>query len=153
MLAIDFSTMSDKTYAEGVLSMMQALYAEDEPASEADFRRFPATIDLVLREPGRGRIILFRESGSLVGYALLIPYWSNEFGGTLLFVDELYVNPEARSRGIGRRFFELLSNEPPFAAVAIALEVSPRNTRARALYESLGFIPRANAQLTKRLFR
>jgi hypothetical protein len=33
----------------------------------------------------------------LRGYALLIPYWSNELGGTLLYVDEIFVIPEARN--------------------------------------------------------
>jgi ribosomal protein S18 acetylase RimI-like enzyme len=32
-------------------------------------------------------------------------------------------------------------------AVAFELEVTGRNTRARALYERLGFVPRKNASL------
>jgi hypothetical protein len=45
----------------------------------------------------------------LLGYALLIPYWSNEFGGVLLFVDELFVLREVRNRGIGHSFFRFLT--------------------------------------------
>ncbi len=36
---------------------------------------------------------MFHEGVQLVGYAILIPYWSNEFGGNLLFIDELFVSP------------------------------------------------------------
>ena len=46
--------------------------------------------------------------------------------------------PDARNRGIGRSFFRNLCKARPFEAIALALEVSPGNHRARRLYESLG---------------
>jgi GNAT superfamily N-acetyltransferase len=151
MSDISFTTMTDEIWVADVLVMMQALYAEDEPATPVDPRRFPSTIEYLLREPGRGRVVLFIEDVCLRGYALLIPYWSNEFGGTLLFVDELFVIPAARNRGIGHKFFEFLARERPFDAVAVALEVSPENRQARKFYESLGFHLRRNAVLTHRI--
>ena len=85
------------------------------------------------------------------GYALLIPYWSNEFGVTLLFIDELFVIAQARSRGIARQFFAFLAASRPFRAVALALEVDPTNERAKNLYESIGFERRPYSTLTYRL--
>src|SRR5215813_12986771 len=105
VVTISFTTMTDGRWTTEVLTMMRALYAEDEPASAPDYGRFPLTIERLRSEPDRGRIVLFMEDESLCGYALLIPYWSNEFGGGLLFVDELFVTPNARNRGIGRQFF------------------------------------------------
>ncbi len=143
--------MNDLQQKAEVLDMMRALYSKDQAASPADQSRFPLTIDFLIAQPSRGRIVLFNESGLLRGYGLLIPYWSNEFGGTVLFVDEVFIIPEARERGIGRSFFTFLDEERPFDAVALALEVSPSNTRARRLYESLGFTHRENSVLTYRL--
>ena len=77
-------------------------------------------------------------------------YWSNEFGGNLLFVDELFVKPESRNRGIGRNFFEYINTERPFAGVVCALEVAPNNDRARRLYASLGFEPRSYTMMIRR---
>lgn len=65
--------------------------------------------------------------------------------------DEMFVVPEARRRGIGRRFFSFIEKRRPFEAVALALEASPRNAGARRLYESLGFRARENTVLTRRL--
>jgi len=59
--------------------------------------------------------------------------------------------PDARNRGIGRSFFLNLEEKRPFEAVALALEVSPGNHRARRLCESLGFRPRRNSTPTRRL--
>ncbi|HYL99217.1 MAG TPA: GNAT family N-acetyltransferase [Blastocatellia bacterium] len=131
--------------------MMRSLYAEDKTASPVDQSRFAENIEFLVSHPSRGRIVLIREGGMLCGYALVVPYWSNEFGGTLLYVDEIFVIPCARNRGIGRRFFEYLDELRPFEAVALALEVSPSNAGARRLYQSLGFSPRAHSTLTLRI--
>src|SRR6516162_3205777 len=119
-----FIAMTDLRHREKLLSMIQALYAEDEAASTVDKSRFAVNIDFLAAHPQSGRIVLFQEDAAVVGYALLIPYWSNEFGGTLVFVDEMYVVPDARNRGIGKSFFEYLDKLRPFEAVALALEVS-----------------------------
>jgi GNAT superfamily N-acetyltransferase len=151
MSELNFATLTRDGDASQVLAMMQALYIEDAPAFAIDHGRFPHTIKFLLAEPSRGSVIVFAEGTALCGYAILIPYWSNEFGGTLLCVDELFVIPVARNRGIGHQFFEFLSRTRPFNAVAIALEVSPGNLRAQRLYESIGFRPRRNATLIRRL--
>ena len=150
MATIDFITMSDLQHKAEVLTMMHGLYSEDEAPSPVDQSRFPLTIDFFLANPSQGRIILFEEGTSLRGYALLVPYWSNEFGGSLVVVDELFVTPMARNRGIARTFFRFLGEHRPFEAVALTLEVSPGNTGARRLYESLGFTCRRNSLLTYR---
>ena len=80
MATIDFITMKDLQHKADVLTMMHGLYSEDEAASPVDRSRFPLTIDFFLANPSRGRIILFEEGISLRGYALLVPFWSNEFG-------------------------------------------------------------------------
>ena len=148
MIAVDFSTMSDLQHKEELVTMMQALYAEDKSNFPVDQSRFGINVECLVANPSQGRIVLFRQGELLCGYALLIPYWSNEFGGTLLFVDEMFVIPEARNRSIGRRFFKFLDQTRPFEAVALALEVSPGNAGALRLYESLGFRRQKNLVLT-----
>ena len=151
MIAVDFSTMSDLQHKEELVTMMQALYAEDKSDFPVDQSRFGINVECLVANPSQGRIVLFRQGELLCGYALLIPYWSNEFGGTLLFVDEMFVIPEVRNRGIGRSFFKFLDQTRPFEAVALALEVSPGNAGALRLYESIGFRQQRNLVLTYRL--
>ena len=90
---------------------------------------------------------------AVAGYALLIPYWSNEFGGIVVLLDELLVEQQFRGQGIGRAFLRFLDEHRPFEAVALALEVSPKNAGARALYESMGFEERKFRMMTRRLRR
>jgi GNAT superfamily N-acetyltransferase len=88
---------------------------------------------------------------TLCGYALLIPYWSNEFGGMILVVDELLVERPLRGQGIARSFFAFIEHDRPFDAVALALEVTPENAPARKLYTSMGFAERHPRMMTRRL--
>ena len=149
MDTISFHVMTDLEHAEEVAAMMRLLYEGDAASFTVDVSRFPSSIKHLISHPGSGQIILFREGSELRGYALLVPYWSNEFGGTLLFIDELFVVSGSRNRGIGRSFFRYLEQQRPFGPVRLALEVSPGNTRGRRLYESLGFVQRRHVTLTR----
>ena len=147
-MTVEFETMTDGASAADVLRMMDGLYADD---ASVDRGRFALTIVRLLTEPERGRIVLFKRDGAVCGYGLLIPYWSNEFGGTLLWVDELFVDEACRGQGIARAFLASVAEQRPYHAVALALEVNTRNVRARALYESMGFAERHNEMMTRRL--
>ena len=91
-----------------VVGMMRELYATDAPDLGVDPQKFPMTIDRLLAEPSRGRIVLLMQDDALAGYALLIPYWSNEFAGMVVLIDELLVGEQFRGQGIARAFLRFL---------------------------------------------
>ncbi|MFO0583242.1 MAG: GNAT family N-acetyltransferase [Anaeromyxobacter sp.] len=133
---------------EAIVAMCLALNREDpgpRPVQAAQVRR---TLAALRAEPVRGRAVVLEEDGAPRGYALLVSFWSNELGGEVCNVDELWVAPEARGRGHARALITALQEgRGPWSRVpvAIELEVSPENRRARALYESLGFASQRNA--------
>jgi GNAT superfamily N-acetyltransferase len=151
MSQLSFVTMTDRHHELQVLGMMRELYATDAPRLNVNPETFPATIDRLLAEPSRGRVLLFMRDDALAGYALLIPYWSNEFGGIVVLIDELLVEKDFRGQGIARSFFAFIERDRPFDAVGLALEVSPKNSRARTLYESMEFTERPLGMMTRRL--
>ena len=138
---------------EAIVALCRALYEEDpagEPVPEAHHRRTLATLRAT---PLRGRAVVLEES-EVIGYAILAACWSNELGGEVLILDELYVMPAHRSRGHARALIEALERGEgpwPVRPVALELEVTPDNARARALYERLGFKVKRNAVLRARL--
>ena len=89
---------------------------------------------------------IIEADGKPAGYALAVPFLSQEAGGTVLWVDELYVSPEFRGRGIAKQFFDYLEKKEK---AAIRLEVEPDNLKAIKLYESLGFKPLPYMQMIK----
>lgn len=129
--------------------MMAELYREDPPATgQVNRDQFVRTIDRFLNQPECGTILLLQFDDRNCGYAILVPYWSNEYGGTLLFLDELFVQSECRNRGIGTAFLNRLKQDCPPDTIRICLEVSDRNAKARRLYQSLGFVARPYTTMT-----
>ncbi len=148
---LTFSPMRDTSHSGTLVLMMQGLYDADPASHPVLPSHFPKTISRLLSRPESGTILLFLDADTPIGYALLIPYWSNEFGGNLLFIDELFVSPSRRGQGIAKAFFIHLEQNPPPDTVALALEVTPNNLKAKELYHSLGFEKRKNDLLIQRL--
>jgi GNAT superfamily N-acetyltransferase len=124
-----------------VAQMMKALYEEnpeDHPLREEHISR---TFAQLAAHPDYGTILVFESEGKIAGYAVLINFWSNEYGGIVLSIDELYILPQFRGKGIGTDFIQYLHATKFHNAVALELEVIPYNTRALKLYEKLGFKP------------
>jgi ribosomal protein S18 acetylase RimI-like enzyme len=131
--------------------MVFALYREDEYGQPITSEKIRMTVDELSRNPQRGKIVIFTLEGAIVGYAILIYYWSNEYGGELVTVDELYVKVPWRNRGIGTRFIDSLASNCPRGTVGVQLEVTPFNRRALAYYEKIGFRRSGNTFLMKLL--
>jgi GNAT superfamily N-acetyltransferase len=128
---------------QAVVSLSLALSAEDPgqvPLSPEQVRR---TLARLREEPARGRAVVCEADGEIAGYCLMISFWSNELGGEVCVVDELFVAPRYRSRGLATDLLQRLVDGDaslwPSKPAALALEVSFDNHRARALYERLGF--------------
>jgi GNAT superfamily N-acetyltransferase len=133
-----------------LVAMMGALYVEDPSVHTMTADKALRTLQTLASEPIRGKAIVLGMSGATAGYALLASVWSNELGGTVCVVDEIYVAPAHRGAGLATWLVTSLRERttPWFTdAVAFELEVSPANTRARALYERMGFRAKRNTTL------
>ncbi len=97
-----------------------------------------------------GYLFIDADRDQPAGYALVTSYWSNEEGGNVIVLDEIYINPADRAKGYAPFFLKWL--EERFSdAVAITLEVLQNNKRACAVYEKLGFTPDGYVSFTKKI--
>jgi len=135
-----------------IVRMCLELNREDPGDRPVPGGHIRATLAAFREEPVRGRAVVLEEEGHLVGYALLASFWSNELGGEVCNVDEIYVAPSARRRGHAAALLEAVAAGPPLwprTPVAVELEVSPTNAGARSLYAGLGFRPIRNQMLRR----
>jgi len=133
---------------QAVADLMLELYREDPAPTEVTRPQVLRTLARLAAEPLRGVAVVAPGEQGLDAYALLCSFWSNELGGEVCIIDELFVAPHARGRGVATGLVRgLLARKLPWfgAAVSVELEVTPSNHRARALYERLGFRAYKNA--------
>lgn len=124
---------------EVVFGMIKALYRKDPGGKPISDENIELTIRELPSHPDKGSIIMFDNDGEIVGYSILVNYWSNEYGGNILLLDELYISPDFRGKGIGTAFVKDLIKNRFNNSVAIKLEVTPANVKAGKLYERIGF--------------
>ena len=136
-----------------IVAMCRELNREDPgPASVPD-SHMRRTLETLWRNPICGLPVVLEIGGRIEGYALLISIWSNELGGEICNIDELYVKPASRGNGYGGSIVTAVTEGRslwPRPFVAIELEVSPKNTKAKQLYGELGFQPVENSVLRLR---
>ena len=78
-----------------------------------------------------------------IGYIVICFGWSVEFGGLDAIIDELYIRPGVRGRGIATEALTALPKAlSAYGLRAIHLEVDKDNPAAIKLYKRAGFAPR-----------
>jgi GNAT superfamily N-acetyltransferase len=121
-----------------LVALMTEFYGEagyplsPEPATRA----FRALLD----DPRLGRVWLVEDGARPVGYLVLTLGFSMEFGGLRGFIDDFFVLPTARGRGLGAAALAAVKSECIALGVrALLVETGPAGHPARKLYARAGF--------------
>ncbi|MDX1942353.1 MAG: GNAT family N-acetyltransferase [Saprospiraceae bacterium] len=123
---------------EVILKMQQDFYAIDDYNFQKEAAK--EALKAFLNNANYGKLWLILENGQTIGYAALTLGYSFEYKGRDAFLDELYVLPEYRSKGIGTKTVEFVAEKAKEMGVkAIHLEVEIHNEAGRALYRSFDF--------------
>ncbi len=104
------------------------------------------TFDMILAGSQFCAAYLCERNGKTVGYALLAFTYSNEAGGEVVWIEELYTLPEARGNGVASELLDCIISA--YRSVArFRLEVTDTNMDAERLYRRKGFVPLNYKQL------
>ena len=111
-----------------------------------------AVFEQLLTDPALGRVWICEQGREAAGYIVLTFGFSVEYGGRDAFVDDLFIRPAFRGRGLGKQLLDTLIGECAHLRVrALHLEVDRLHDRAHALYRSRGFQDNDRRLLTMKL--
>lgn len=136
---------------EALISMVIALYIEDPPGQHMSEQNVKRTISELTAHPDKGSITLIHAGAEIIGYAIVIHYWSNEYNGNIACIDELYIKPEWRCRGVGSECLKHIAKTPQIRFRGMQVEATRGNRRAMAFYKRHGFTPAKNRYLFRAL--
>ena len=133
-----------------LLDMMQEFNdLEDIPWSRQEVA--PA-VERLLGAPELGLIAHIIEQDAVCGYLVLTWGFDLEWAGRDAFLTELYLLPQTRGRGLGRRALPLIEQlAREHGARALHLMVRPENLAAVQLYRGAGYSSPPRTFLTKDL--
>ncbi len=129
-----------------LLRMHRAFF--DEEGYPYAAAKFEQALREILTNEFLGRVVLIDETS---GYFTLAFGFSVEFGGRDAFLDELYVVPEARGKGLGTAAIDEAERVCHANGIhALHLEVEFTNESAKRLYARRGFDEHTRQLMTKR---
>jgi GNAT superfamily N-acetyltransferase len=109
---------------------------------EASAGRLSEILQKVVADGTGGFLLAARESDRIIGVAYVANLLSIEHGGVVAWLEELYVTPAFRSRGVGAALVNAVIDQARRSqAVAVELEVDAGHNRAESLYRRSGFRP------------
>ena len=125
---------------------MGAFYAESShPLDAGEAAR---AFERLLASPAQGCTFLAEEGERSMGYVVLTWRYAMEHGGLSAYVDDLFVRPEFRRRGVASTLLDAVMSECATRACrALHVEVGESNAPARRLYERYGLLPAADGRI------
>ncbi|MFC6687624.1 GNAT family N-acetyltransferase [Jhaorihella thermophila] len=133
------------------LAALSAAFHAETGIEQADDVRRAALLPLLEGSP-HGCAYLIGPARAPIGYIVITFGWSVEFGGLDGFIDEIYLRPAVRGRGIATEVLAGLPRALGQAGVrALHLEVDRDNAAAQRLYARAGFAPRDRCILMTRV--
>jgi ribosomal protein S18 acetylase RimI-like enzyme len=122
-----------------LVDLMEEFHAE--AGYPLDRERAAASFTALLGNPALGAAWLLRDDEGPVGYVVLTLRFSMEYGGLEASIDDLFVRPSSRRRGLARRAVEALFLECARRGVrAVQVVVGRDNPAAQALYRGFGLV-------------
>jgi GNAT superfamily N-acetyltransferase len=137
MEPISTSAATERDCAECADLLVEQLREHNIDVSAESLRPL---LERVVADEQRGFVHVARAEGGLVGVAYVAAILSMEHAGPAAWLEELYVTPAWRQRGVGSALLAAVMERARTAGmVAVDLEIDARHNRAVSLYERLGF--------------
>ena len=130
------------------IEMSRQFYQGDATLHPVPVEQFERTFTLALSNSPYLRLLFIEHEQTTAGYALLAFTYSNEAGGMVVWLEELFILPSFRNLSLGAHFLQWLKQTYQEKAKRYRLELCSQNTGARRLYMRHAFAPLPYEQMT-----
>ncbi len=130
-----------------VLKMMRVFYDSPAVITKSSDEVLSRDFDACLSDSPFIKGFAFIADNKLAGYGMCAFSFSTEFGGQCVWIEDIYILPEFRHKGIGTKFLEFVEKE--FPAVRYRLEAEEENKNACDAYFKAGYKRLDYIQLVK----
>lgn len=122
-----------------LVEMVGRFHAETRTGLAPGRVEVAATLKELNAHRDAGSWFVFEMDEEVVGYGILAARWRNGLGARVLHVDELYVRPGRRGRGIASDFLGLVAKVAPADAGAMGITLPTGARRVPGFLRRLGY--------------
>jgi GNAT superfamily N-acetyltransferase len=131
-----------------VIVMMRRFYASEAVHTNGSEEVFNNDVDACVSDnPFASGYVFMREDGSICGYAMLAHSYSTEYGRPVIWIEDLFLEDDARGKGISDMLFDHVREKYPDHIHR--LEVEDTNLRAIRTYKKNGFTTLPYAEMIR----
>ena len=131
-----------------VIRMMRGFYASEAVHTNGSEEVFNNDVDACVSDcPFASWYVFTREDGSVCGYSMLSHGFSTEYGRPVIWIEDLYIEEDARNKGLSNMLFDLVREKYPDHVHR--LEVEETNLRAIRTYKKNGFTTLGYAEMIR----
>lgn len=120
-----------------ILSMMEDFYSSDAVFTNGSKEIFETDYLTCINQSPYLEGYIFKNNSKTLGYAMISKSFSTEYAKPCIWLEDLYLKPDARGLGIIPSFFKYIKQEYPDCIYK--LEVEKENTHAIHVYKKAGF--------------
>ena len=124
-------------HAEIVHQMMRTFYASPAVHTNGSDEIFWNDIQACISDDPFLEGFVFCQENAVVGYAMIAKSFSTEFGRRCIWIEDIYLQPQARGQGTAGQFFAFL--EARYPGAILRLEAEEENEFAVRAYRKAGF--------------
>lgn len=124
---------------DNFISMVKDFYTSDAVLHSIPDENIYNTFKEVTLGSPYAKAYIIEEQGKTAGYGLISLTFSNEAGGLVLWIEELYILEEFRGLGLGSKFLDFIEKEYSSCTKRLRLELIESNKAAQSLYIKKGY--------------
>ena len=122
------------------IQMVKDFFSSDAVLHDIPASHISKTFKEVTSDSPYAKAYIIEENKQVAGYGLVSLTYSNEAGGMVVWIEELYILNQFRGLGLGNEFIDYIHARFPNAK-RFRLELSESNKAAQRLYRRKGFSP------------
>ncbi|MGI1659457.1 MAG: GNAT family N-acetyltransferase [Desulfitobacterium sp.] len=115
------------------ISMVRDFYDSEAVLHKIPIENIHNTYNEIVSCSPYAKAYLIEEQGETAGYGLISLTYSNEAGGLVVWIEELYIIRKFRGLGLGSNFLDFVKEQFSIDAKRFRLEISKTNKSAQRL--------------------
>lgn len=129
------------------LEYMEKFYDGPAVTEPINKKNFTTTFNFIVKGDPYVDGYMIEFDDEIVGYIILSITYSNEVGGYVTWLEELYIDEQYQGKGYGEQTMREIQDTLKDTTRAFRLEVSPENESVMNLYKRHGYEERVYIQM------